>query len=201
MINMIEKFFEKYYDKEKYAFNFHKMEKILTVSGVNGNNTCEHNCHALTHVGDMVGNETRERWAVKKISTAIAYQKGDETAVHGSYEPSWFEDELTLSDYLEYFLHKDSPELNKLIRWVKDRDINFYSYSDRRLVINLELKEVTGLAICAHTDYSKRFKCHGIRFIFEYTASHNDGEFALYNAYPILTKEDRAIVKKNYKKK
>lgn len=191
-VPVIKKFFEKFYIEDECVFDFKKNDSTLTVSGSKGIDAYSRKCHVLEHIGD---DGSREHWAVEKISTAIAFKKGDDTAKHGSYEPSWFEDEYAVSDYLEYFLNSEK-DLPKFLRWIKDRDINYFDNRENRYVVDLEFKEVTGLAICAHTSYKDRFECHGVRFVFEYTANLKDGEFAVYDAYPILTKKDKEAVKK-----
>lgn len=192
MDKKIEKFFTTFFNEEDGVFDFHKNDSTLTVSGMRGIDAFERRCHVLDHIGD---DGSREHWAVEKISTAIAARKGDVNARHGSYEPSWFEDEYAASDYLEYYLN-NKIEQNMLLRWLNDREINFYDSRENRYVVDLEFKEVTGWAICAHTSYNDRFECHGVRFVFEYTASVKDVEFALYDAYPILTRKDREAVKR-----
>lgn len=193
--NAIEKYFKNFYDEENCLFDFKKNDNTLTVSGIRGAESFAHVCHVCSHIGD---SPEREHWGVSKISAAIAYQQGDIKARNGSYEPSWFVDAESLSDYVEYFLTKDSKELKEFVRWINYRDINWNNPRTQRFSVTLTFKEVTGVAMAAHTDYSKRFDCHAVHLVFEYTASHKDGEFALYSAYPVLTFEDRAIVKANY---
>lgn len=192
-MSAIDKFIDRFFDKETEIFNVSLNDCTLTRSGTIGENAFEKKCHVSDHIGD---NENRKDWAVRKISTAIAYRKGDLEAKHGSYEPSWFDDEESLSDYLYFYLSKEKEaKKSKLLEWVNNRDIN-WSDRDKRYVVDLFFREVTGKAICAHTSYEDRFACHGVRFIFEYTAFLKDGEFALYNAYPILSPEDKKIVEK-----
>lgn len=184
----IEKFLNKISD-ENGDVDFEKIENISTRCA---DTYEEHYPHTLIHIeqGELFP-ESRKKWGIKKITDACNKEK------NGCFTPSWFISKETASDYLFYILlNSKLEEYKKLSHWIDDRDLNYNNRKKSRLSFSIEYNEITGYAMAIGTNYDKDiFPCHKVTYVFEYTTSHNDGEFNLYDMYPSLSKADENLIR------
>lgn len=184
---------ENYYcideEKDVYEFNLEKNDNVYTKSSVN-DYADKHMCHILTHINPS------KQWAIDKIKTMFDYKKGLTDDRNGTFEPTWFTSRESFSLLLEelFISSKNRDKLVELERWLNDRDIYYYDRRNNRFCFNVEFNKVTGYGIVANTDYDTLFECHAVRFVCEYTISHEDGEFVFYDAYPVYTAKDRVTI-------
>lgn len=157
-------------EEDIYKFNIASNDAVLTSSGKG-----EYRCHLASHIAQD------GRWAANKL-----YHCGVDGT--GTSTPSWFNSEEELSDLMEkLFFTKD---LSGLEKWVNDRDI-YYNSNRNRYSVEFTQESETGKFM--RSGSSATFPCHGVRFVFEYTEFHEDGEFALLTAYPVPTEQDKLI--------
>ena len=190
--NSVSTYIEHYYDLDNYVFDFETQDNIETRSNI-GDYRESHCPHVMSHIFEC--DKEAFEWAKKKLNAAFDEKRGIKTTIEGSFHPTWFISTEDTSNFIEAFLLNDR-NASIIEKWCNDRDIYYHDRRNNRLIMNMNFKDIVGYGIVSGTNYEQRFEAHGLHVVIEYTISKNDGEFVIYDAYPIFTESDWDTINK-----